>query len=105
MTGFIHSDGRRGRCAAALAEVSEDVDAPVDRRLGGAGVLDAVHARWVATLERDVQATAIWWILPVAEAALVAARPGARVRGVVSDRRSSLLPAPCGHQRLVDASG
>jgi hypothetical protein len=81
---IIRSDGRRrhGRRAAALAEVGEDVGAPVDRQLvvgatatAAGGVLDAVPARRVATLVRDVQALALRRVRPVAEAALVAARP------------------------------
>lgn len=74
---FIHSDGRRrrGPRAAALAEVGEHVGAPVDGRLVGGGILDAVHARWVATLVQEVQALALRRVLPVADAAVVAARP------------------------------
>ena len=75
---------RRRRCAAALAEVCENVRAAVGDDGAGAAAgrnpcteLDALLALRVAPAHRDVIALALRRELPVANTAVVAARPRA----------------------------
>ena len=88
-----------------LAVVGEGVGAAVDGQLVGAtdgSVLDAVSARRVATLARDVEAPALGRVRPEAEVALVAARPWARV--LVAGGCHSCLLAPCGRPPNISCS-
>lgn len=82
------------RSAAALAEVGEEVRAPVDGPLVGAvagGEPEALSARRVAPARREVHAGALRRERQEAQAALVAARPHPRARAHGGRRRFVFL--------------